>query len=380
MALVILSTHPVQYHAPVYRELSVKFKVPLTVIYESDFSVRGYHDPSFQETFKWDTDLMGGYASTVLRGSEQGLGQLIDNYQPTVILVQGYGTMFDRACIFYALTRRYPLMLRAEVNDECKIRHPFKQIVRDIILRCFYKRVQALLYIGDASKRHYLRLGADEEKLFFSPYCVDTASFKSDESAKQVLRPLMRRKLGLKEDQILIIFSGKLVERKNPKIILNAILKTPEAIQGKISVLFLGSGPMRNELEGAAARSKIEVFFSGFKNQTELSPYYHAADFLILPSTQSETWGLVVNEALAHGLPAVTSNRVGCHSDLIEPCVTGEVFRSGDANDLALAITRVLGYLKQKNTHQRCREKAAVYSVEAAAAGIAEAYADISKR
>ena len=60
--LVVVETHPVQYHAPVYRELG-RLGVPVTAIYGSDFSVAGYTDPEFQTHFAWDTDLLSGYRS-----------------------------------------------------------------------------------------------------------------------------------------------------------------------------------------------------------------------------------------------------------------------------------------------------------------------------
>ena len=118
----------------------------------------------------------------------------------------------------------------------------------------------------------------------------------------------------------------------------------------------------------------VQVRFPGFQNQRAMSAYYHAADCLVLPSLRDETWGLVVNEALAHGVPAVVSDQVGCAPDLIQDGATGAVFDAGDADSLAIALRRVLPLLNNGAARARCREIVSVYSVANAARGIAAAF------
>ena len=77
------------------------------------------------------------------------------------------------------------------------------------------------------------------------------------------------------------------------------------------------------------------MHFAGFCNQSALPGYYAAADLIVLPSDGSETWGLVVNEAMACGLPAIVSDRVGCAQDLVEEAVTGHTFPLGSVSSLA---------------------------------------------
>src|SRR5213076_327900 len=97
-------------------------------------------------------------------------------------------------------------------------------------------------------------------------------------------------------------------------------------------------GPLREELTRLAHEPPaVAAHFVGFQNQRELSRYYHAADVLVLASRVGETWGLVVNEALHHGVPCAVSDQVGCGPDLVEEGVTGEVFRADDPAALARA-------------------------------------------
>jgi glycosyltransferase involved in cell wall biosynthesis len=131
-------------------------------------------------------------------------------------------------------------------------------------------------------------------------------------------------------------------------------------------------------LKNLAQKSpRVTVFFQGFQNQTRLSQYYHAADLLILPSYESETWGLVVNEALHHGLPCVVSNSVGCAPDLIVTGVTGYSFETGSSLSLATGIRNGIELIGRDEVRLNCRRKVSGYGVKDAARGIANAYRQV---
>jgi glycosyltransferase involved in cell wall biosynthesis len=385
--LVIIETHPVQYHAPVYRAVQERFGVPVTAIYGSDFSVRGYNDSEFATSFAWDTDLLSGYESRFLSRSAdggprcaaatkaRGLKEFLHELRPAAVLLGGYSPRFYRQAIWQAGWLDRPLFFRAETTDHARPRGPFKRGLRDGLLKLFYHRCSALLYVGDHSLRHYRRLGCSDEKLIFSPYCVDASPFAVDEESRRRLRSTARRELGLAPDSQLLLFSGKLVSRKDPSLILGAVRVLPEPQRQRTAVAFLGDGELRESLRDAAARKPgIPATFLGFQNQSRLSPYYHAADVLVLPSREAETWGLVVNEALHHGLPCVVSDQVGCAPDLVQPGVTGEVFPAGSREGLAAALERVTSLVGQAEVRERCRRLVAGYSVKVAAEGIARAY------
>jgi glycosyltransferase involved in cell wall biosynthesis len=95
---------------------------------------------------------------------------------------------------------------------------------------------------------------------------------------------------------------------------------------------------LEKDLRQLAAREHLRVDFAGFKNQTELPAFYAAADVLVLPSDGGETWGLVVNEAMACGLPAIVSDAVGCAPDLIQEGKTGFTFPLGSESELAARL------------------------------------------
>jgi glycosyltransferase involved in cell wall biosynthesis len=385
--LVVIETHPIQYHAPVYRALQQQFGIPVTAIYGSDFSVSGYRDREFGESFAWDTDLLAGYQSEFLsrraqcgaRTAEEvkarGLGRVLSRLQPAAILLVGYSPRFYRQAMLRALETGKALLFRAETTDHAASRSRLKSWLRDRLLTALYRRCDKLLYVGLRSRQHYERLGSSADQLVFSPYCVDTTPFRADEAARTELREATRKLLGVEHGQMIVLFSGKLSRRKGVDVLVQAAKCLPAELRGQLVLAFLGSGELRDELEtSAGVAPEIATRFIGFQNQSRLSAYYHAADVLVLPSIHSETWGLVVNEALHHGVPAVVSEAVGCAPDLVEPGVTGEICGTGSSESLAAALDRCLAWAGPERVRGRCRARVAEYAVEKAAEGIARAF------
>ena len=393
MSLAIVETHPVQYHAPVYRELQKTWGIPVTAIYGSDFSVAGYRDREFGATFAWDTDLLSGYSSIFLdrvadggAGSDaevttHGLREALRRAKPDAVMVLGYNPRFHRQAFFSARRLGCPILFRGETTDHAQSRGALKSWAREKALRWLYQRCAKLLYVGQRSLEHYRRYGCPADKLVFSPYCVDVTPFQYDEAARGRSRAATRSTLGVRGDKKVIVFSGKLSMRKGPDLLLRAIKQLPAETRDRMVVVFLGSGELQQALQALAKQSPaVSVHFLGFQNQTQLSPYYHAADLLALPSVVSETWGLVVNDALHHGLPCLVSTAVGCAPDLVESGVTGEVFATGSEASLADAIVKALPLTESNEVRVKCREKVGGYTIEKAAEGIARAYSAVVPR
>src|SRR6187200_1300267 len=126
--LAVIETHPIQYHAPVYRALEQELSVPVTAIYGSDFSVVGYHDAEFGATFQWDTDLMSGYDARFLTRVEQGGGRAAEEVttrglseqlqlvKPDAVMLVGYSPRFHRDAFLAAWRGGYPLLFRGETT------------------------------------------------------------------------------------------------------------------------------------------------------------------------------------------------------------------------------------------------------------------------
>ena len=389
--LAVIESHPIQYHAPVYRELQARFGISVSAIYASDFSVAGYIDTEFGTSFAWDTDLLSGYeyqflsrvahggARTAEAATVHGLAEALEEVAPRAVLLTGYSPRFYRNAFRTALRHGAPLLFRAETTDHARRRGAVKRFVRDNALRYVYGKCAALLYVGERSRAHYVRLGVHPDDLVFSPYCVDTTPFRTGEEDRTRLRAAQRAELGITDGDFVILFSGKLVPRKDPLRIIEAARLLRAG--ARPVVVYLGAGQLQEQLQVAASVDPpVQVRFVGFHGQRALSSFYHAADCLVLPSLYDETWGLVVNEALAHGLPAVVSDAVGCAPDLIDDGVTGAVFERGHADSLAVALRRMLPLLNHAATRAHCRAIVDDYSVGNAARGIAAAFQRVAQR
>ncbi len=390
--LAVIETHPVQYHAPVYRALQTRFGVPVTALYGSDFSVKTYRDTEFSAEFRWDTDLLGGYShrflSEAIDGREpdltrlpaRGLARELRALAPAATLIAGYSPSFHRHAWYAAWRLGRPILFRGETSDVSRGRGRLLDAARRAALRMAYRSCARVLYIGERSRRHYLAHGVPASRLVFSPYCVDTAAFVMDDEARQALRGAARRHLGIDDSNIVVLFSGKLSARKGVSLLVAAARRLPDAIRRRVVLAFVGDGALREALRAeAAAAPRLTAMFLGFQSQRELSRFYHMADVLALPSLHGETWGLVVNEALHHGLPVIVSDRVGCAPDLVGPD-TGVVCRAGSVDALTEAIAGALRLVGDAGTRVRCRQRVAGYSVEQAAAGIAAAYLGVTGR
>jgi glycosyltransferase involved in cell wall biosynthesis len=382
--LAVIETHPIQYHAPVYRALQRDYGVPVTAVYGSDFSLRRHRDREFGSSLSWEVDLLGGYEHEFLsradrdaepvRVSGSGLSAVLRRLAPSATLITGYSPAFHRRAWMAAWRLGAPILFRGEASDVAQTRRSMVRVTRDIGLRVAYRRCARVLYIGERARRHYRALGVEDERLVFSPYCVDTLPFATSDSDRTALRPVARAGLGLGDDDFVLLFSGKLSARKGVDLMIEAVRTLPADLRSRTVVVCAGDGAARAELSALAAREpKVDLRVLGVQLQTALSQWYHMADLLVLPSRYAETWGLVVNEALHHGLPCVVSSCVGCAPDLIDS-QTGVVFEAESIASLGDAIRSARLLVGRADIRNACRAKVAAYSVDKAAAGLAEAY------
>ena len=348
LKLRIFVTHPVQYHVPLWRGLAAHPALDVKVFYFSDHSVRGGLDPGFGVPVSWDVDMLSGYAHEFL-AREQDLTApasvripdvraLLAREKPDWVLFGGYMFGFERQLALWSRRAGARVLLRAEFSDSSYGRRSaWKAALRDATLRAFYSRVDRFCYPGRGGLRHLLRLGVPEPRCYFSPYSVDDSLIARAKA--EITRESARESLGLPDGCHALLFSGKLIPRKAPLTLLDALERTPS--RDKLALIVLGDGELRREFE-ARARPLLgeRLILPGFVNQSQLGRYFRAADSLVLPSLH-ETWGLVVNEAMHYGLPVLVSDGVGCHFDLVQEGVTGHVHRVGDAAQLAEHIARL---------------------------------------
>lgn len=378
-----LVSHPVHYFAPLYRALASRPEIDLTVYFYSDAPLRGYHDAQFGRTIAWDTPLLEGYAHrfapsascTEAKASsirpDVPLAREIAAGRYDVVWAHGYA----HATTWLALAGGRAAGARLLVRDEQTLLHErplHKRLLREPALRALFSQSSGL-YIGEANRAFLRRYGMPDERLFAARYCVDNAYFraKGDELAPR--RDAIRRSFGITDDAPVVLFAGKLIEKKQPLRVIEAFARV--RAQQRCWLLMAGDGAMRAECEGLIERLRAPgVVMAGFLNQGELPRAYAAADVFVLASKLNETWGLVVNEAMNFGLPVVVSDKVGCAADLVRPGENGAIVPHDDTVALAEAIASLVADAPKRAAYgARSREIVSAYSTESAADGIVAA-------
>ena len=380
--LFIFDSHPVQYKAPVYQELQRLRPGSFKVIYATDCSVRGHIDKDFGQRVAWDTPLMEGYPHMILhneRGmplhgfrslSGRGIFALLKRERPDAVLISQFLYASDLAAYLSCLCLGIPVWIRHETQDEAFIRPPWKTILRQLCYRLAYRGVGHAFYIGQANREHLLNHGIPPARMTFSPYCTPPPRAGWTDADKQRVRAALRTTLGIAAEETVLLFSGKLIDKKNPGLLLDALARlTPEELR-RIKLIYVGSGALDPMLRQRAAPFAGHVIFAGFVNQGAMPDYYLAADVLALPSRRAgETWGLVVNEALQAGCGVIISKAVGCHREF----GGWERVRVIPDNDAAACVDALRDLVRFPRSFDWCLDKIGQYSTAAAARAIAAA-------
>lgn len=373
----VLVSHPIQYFTPVYRELAKRNDIDLTVIYRTRVGVDAYHDPGFGQAVKWDIPLLDGYGSLFLSdkktlgGIEPNvIGQLL-RLRLDVLIVHGYNYPTNLLAVAAAKLIGTRVIIRGDTrlqahHDEAGW---WKRTLKKVLLKTF----DGYLSIGSLNKQYYAAFGAQAGRIFFAPFCVDNAAFTLERDVRRTRREHFRTDLGIPPDAVVILFLSKLTKRKRPKDLLRAFAELTRDFPAAWLV-FGGSGEQEQPLIAETAELGLEqVRFIGFQNQSALPTLFAASDIFVLPSDE-EPWGLVVNEAMAAGLPVIVSDEVGAAPDLVEDKGTGAVYPCGNVEALTNAIIGLLeSKTKRLEMGARAHELIKAWDVEKCVAGIASA-------
>ncbi len=355
--LAVVISHPVQYQAPVFRSLAKNPKIDLKVFFASSQGASSKLDPEFNIKFRWDCEVLKGYKSEIISIKSfkdlsnpwvaslvaRRVSQKIKQFKPEFILIMGYSPLFYYLVAKRLKKNRARLLFRAETTDIAVTRSRLKTILRRKVLTRFYKNFDHFFAIGTNSKNHFLHHNVSPSKISTSFYSTDTEFIKKQIKKYKPNRDKIREKLGIKPEHFVLIFAGKIIDKKNPLLVIKALQRLDLKTRAKIFLLVVGEGKLRQKFESQAREVLGQsTYFAGFQNQTKIGKYFAASDALVLPSKHGETWGLAVNEALQYGLPCIVSSRVGCANDLIMPGKNGFIFSTNDAVDLAEKITKTV--------------------------------------
>jgi glycosyltransferase involved in cell wall biosynthesis len=342
--LLVFTSHPIQYQVPWFRHIAAAGRHTLKVVF-SALPDAVEQAQGFGGRFAWDIDLKSGYDWCVasswrlparvpefLRRPVHGLGALIRDFRPDAALVMGWHQLSLLQAQWAVRRAGVPLLLRGEAHNLVPRRPAVRRLHRWIL-----DGSSAVLSIGERNRAFYLNYGYPDARIFAAPYFVDNDRFAAEAMRLKPERAALRARWGIPEDALCLLFAGKLEPKKRPLDLLNA-LGDAAAGGARVHGLIVGSGELAEAAQALAAERRLPVTFAGFLNQSQIPEAYAAADALVLPSDYGETWGLVVNEGMVSGLPAIVSERVGCAHDLVRPGDTGAVVPFADVPALARTL------------------------------------------
>lgn len=344
----ILASHPIQYQAPFFR--AVARRLDLTVYFAHRQTPDQQAEAGFGVPFDWDVDLLSGYEHVFLRNVSRRPGvfrfggcdtpeiaERIARDRFDAFVISGWYLKSYGQAALACRREGVPSLARGDSHLRTK-RSSARRLVSALAHRAVVRLFDGHLAVGVRNREFLLAMGVRPDRIFAAPHGVDNAWFS--ERASGGRREELCELAGAHADSRIVLFSGKVDAIKRPLDLVSAIGILVR--QGrKVVLAFAGSGPMEAAVRDRAAVEGVPLAMLGFRNQSELPSLYSSADVLSLPS-ESETWGLVVNEALACGTPVIASEGVGCAPDLVVSGRTGEIHPVGDTEALAGALARVL--------------------------------------
>lgn len=386
--VAVLNSHPTPYTAPFFRRIAERGELDLTVLYCSAFGTAQDARPmkNFGRQVVWDVEPFGGYRHKLLwspfpahpqkRLSNLGLGLATELSRRRYDALVVYGWSYPVSWLAFALARLrgIPFLLYGDTN----IRDPGTFLpgpLRRGVVSALLRLSAGALYTGTFNRDFYIRHGLPPDRLWFSPYAVDSGHFAAGDRAQA------RARLGLRDDTVYALFVGTLVERKRPLALLEAV----SALQReghRVGALFAGTGALEEPLARRVGELEAtEIHRLGFVNQGELPDLYAAADVFVLPSAKDPR-ATVVNEAMAASRPVVVSMGTGVWGpgDLVQDGREGFVVPTDDQPALTAALGRLTDPDLRRAMGEAAAARARYWSFDRAAAGWAQAVRALAPR
>lgn len=376
--IAIISTHPIQYNAPLFRHLAVSGDFRVKVFYTWGQAQGKVIDKDFGIEREWDIDLLSDYDHAFVEntslepGSHHYKGIInpsliseVKAFNPDKIIV--YGWKFkSHLQLMRHFKGKTTLYFRGDstlLDDAAGFN--IKKSLRRLLLQWVYGHVDFVLSPGTASDKYFLNAGLSANQIIRAPHAIDNERFASTNStSNDAISSLdinardWRRQLLISEETKVFLFAGKLEPKKDPELLIKAFFRLHQDYPNT-HLIMVGNGILEEELKQMTSTSSTpsttstslnlpqlpstSISFLPFQNQSIMPLVYRLGDVFVLPSKgPGETWGLAINEAMACGRPVIASDKCGAAADMIKDNENGFVFKAGDENDLYNCIEKMV--------------------------------------
>jgi glycosyltransferase involved in cell wall biosynthesis len=337
--IVIVTEIIAPYRIPVFNALARLDGIDLHVIFLAET------DPTQREWRVHKEDI--GFSYEILPNLRRrihgqnvllnwGVSKALNNAAPDAILCGGYNYLASWASLRWAERRQIPFYLWVE-STKMNIRSGDRWT--ETLKSQFMHRCTAFIVPGIAASDYVESYGVPKSKIFVAPNAVDNHFFEQRSISIRQRATFHRFDLGLPPR--FFLFVGRLVHEKGIFDLLDAYHILPPELQRDVGLVYVGDGPARATLQRRSKDVGGSVVLAGFAQRDRLAQFYALADAFIFP-THADAWGLVVNEAMACGLPVVCSDATGCAADLIRAETNGYIVTSHDVKGLSTAMAQLI--------------------------------------
>lgn len=346
--LAIVTTHPIQYNAPLFQLLSLRDNIDILIFYTWGEAGGKIYDPDFGHSREWDVPLLDGYRYRFVENRAKAPGSHhfwgivnpsliaeITAWRPDALLVYGWSFHSHLSCLRH-FKNKIPVFFRGDstlLDEDGSL----KTAVRRAFLRWVYRHVDVAFYAGLSNKAYFEKHGLRPSQLVRVPHAVDNRRFETIQPAQEAEVRDWRQSLGFAETDFVVLFAGKLEKKKDPGFLLAL---AERVVDSRIRFLLVGNGKLEKALKRVDTGGR--VLFLDFQNQSKMPLVYRMGNVFILPSRgPGETWGLSANEAMHCGLPVILSGKVGGAVDLVKQGENGLVFQPGDVEGVASYLQKL---------------------------------------
>jgi glycosyltransferase involved in cell wall biosynthesis len=327
------------YRIPVFNALAARDEIDLHVIFLAETDATQRHWLVYKDEIKFSYQVLPSYRRRIAGYNflfNWGMTRALSRAAPAAILCGGYSYFATWRAMKWARARRLPFLLWSESNTSD--RRSSRGIVESL-KKMFIRNCNAFVVPGSSAREYLVGYGISSERIFVASNAVDNKLFSEGADYARSHDADIRRSLNL--PQRYFLFVGRLVREKGVFDLVDAYQRLSSEIRANVGLVVVGNGKSAGELEDRAANiSPGNIQIAGFAQRDELAMYYGLAEAFIFP-THSDPWGLVVNEAMACGLPILATDVAGCVADLVKEGQNGLVMKVGDIPGLVSAMAAV---------------------------------------
>lgn len=351
MKILFLTNIPSPYRLDFFNELGQS--CDLRVVFEAE--------KNYQLHEKWYSNKYENFNAVFLKKGEiqerkvnwKILKQL-DKKNQDLIVVTNYGYLTELIALLYIKLKKIPYCIEIDggiIRNDSRILKLLKKFLM--------KNAKGYISPSNSSDEFLIYYGAKNNKIYRYPF----TSIKKDDLLPKLImineKIKIRNKLKIKGEKIVLTI-GQFINRKGFDILLKSCTK----LSKKYGIYIIGGEPTQEYIELKKKLNLDNVHFVGFKSKDELKEYYMAVDLFVLP-TREDVWGLVINEAMAYGLPVITTGRCVSGLELVKDYENGFIIPVNDEEQLAEKINMILSNDSLcKSMSEKSLEKIREYTIE----------------